>query len=209
MHGDRVPMSFGPFRHGCHVIQIECRLEARLRASHPQEPSIRDHHVRPCRAARRNVAPVRDVFAPTGREDLFARLKTTADRCVAGREQVAEVGHSGRVAVEGSAASRAVLLRVVPVERCNRATLRIVTRRTWMFILVRAILGAALGLVSVLVYDPRCMCALELPGRLARANTTRSSGGSPVRSPFRSGPRSVSWRACSSGFAGARLTRRS
>jgi hypothetical protein len=33
-----------------------------------------------------------------------------------------------------------------------------------MFVLVGAILGAAVGLVYVLVYDPLCMCALELPG---------------------------------------------
>jgi hypothetical protein len=31
-----------------------------------------------------------------------------------------------------------------------------VTRRTWMVVLVAAILGAAVGLVYVIVYDPLC-----------------------------------------------------
>ena len=30
--------------------------------------------------------------------------------------------------------------------------------RTWIFVLVGAFLGAAIGLVYVLVYDPLCMC---------------------------------------------------
>jgi hypothetical protein len=35
---------------------------------------------------------------------------------------------------------------------------RLVERRTWSFIIVAAALGAAAGLVYVLVYDPLCMC---------------------------------------------------
>ena len=38
------------------------------------------------------------------------------------------------------------------------STLRCVARRTWFFVVVGAILGAALGLVYVLVFDPLCGC---------------------------------------------------
>ena len=79
MQGYRVPMSFGPFRHGRHVIEIERGLETRLGPSHPPEPSVRDHHVRPRRATGLDAAVLRDVFAPTGRENLLVRLKPTAD----------------------------------------------------------------------------------------------------------------------------------
>ena len=48
--------------------------------------------------------------------------------------------------------------RVVPVERRLRATLPTVARRTWMFMLVGAILGVAFGLVYVLLFDPLCGC---------------------------------------------------
>lgn len=37
-------------------------------------------------------------------------------------------------------------------------------RRTWFLVLGAAALGAVVGLVYVLVYDPLCACALELPG---------------------------------------------
>ena len=54
--------------------------------------------------------------------------------------------------------SRGAVLPVVPVERRLRATLRNVTRRTWIFVLVGAILGVAFGLVFVLLFDPLCRC---------------------------------------------------
>jgi hypothetical protein len=78
-----------------------------------------------------------------------------------------------------------------------------------MFVLVGAILGAAVGLVYVLVYDPLCMCALELPGPCGPCQHDEIIGWQPgsLAVPI--------WTAIGVvggvlvGFAGARLTRRS
>jgi hypothetical protein len=47
----------------------------------------------------------------------------------------------------------------------GRSTLRFVAHRTWISVLVGVIVGAAVGLVYVIRYDPLCISpAIEAPG---------------------------------------------
>ena len=57
----------------------------------------------------------------------------------------------------------------------------LVERRTWSFVFVAAALGAAVGLVYVLVYDPLCMVRGSWGHAVARK--MRYPGGSRVHSP--------------------------
>jgi hypothetical protein len=95
---DRVSMSIEPLRNGRHAVEVERRLEPELRTCDPAEPAIRDHDVRPSSAAAFCVAPHRDVFAPSNREDLLVGVEVTANRDIARLQKVTEGGHLAREA---------------------------------------------------------------------------------------------------------------